>query len=146
MVRNEPKLKYAPFVAFHTFSSLLKTNPHKAYEYGKEVLVTPTYEDPAYYSIIDPITVYSDKLNLPAEIYQLGAVAYQARINQMPYPEIIDIFKLYSKMAEWYWRTNDKSKAIDAQQKAIENLKSKKGFSTTDLTTLEFNLQKYKKM
>lgn len=31
-------------------------------------------------------------------------------------------------MAEWYWRANDKTKAIDAQQKAMEALKANKDF------------------
>lgn len=146
MIRNEPKLKYAPFIAFHTFSSLLKTNPRKAYEYGKEVLVTPTYADPPYHLITGAIEGYSKRLNLPAEIYQLGAEAYQARIDQIPDPEIVNISKLYNKMAEWYWRANDKSKAIDAQQKAIEALKSKKDFSATDLAAFESRLQQYKNM
>lgn len=144
IVRNEPKLKYAPSIADHTFTSLLKTNPHKAYEYGKEVLVTSTYEEPACYSIIGPLEWYSDKLNLPAEIYQLGAEAYVVRINQIPYPELVNMPRLYNKMAEWYWRANDKSKSIDAMQKAIEVLKSKKDFSKKDLAAYEFQLRQYK--
>jgi hypothetical protein len=146
IITNEPKLKYAPRIAYHTFSSLLKTNPHKAYEYGKVAMVTSTYEDPAYYAIIDAIKWYSDKLNLPAEIYRLGAEAYQTRIDQIPYPELVNIPRLYNNMAEWYWRANDKSKAIDAQQKGIEALKSKKDFSKTDLAAFESRLQQYKKM
>ena len=146
IIRKEPKLKYAPLIASHSFSSLLKTNPHKAYEYGKVAMVTPTYEDPAYGSIIGQIDWYSDKLNLSAEIYHLGAEAYQAQIDQIPYPEIVNIFKQYNKMAEWYWRANDKSKAIDAQQKAIEALKSIKDFSATEMAAFESLLQRYKKM
>jgi thiol-disulfide isomerase/thioredoxin len=142
IVGNEPRLKYAPRIAFHTFSSLLKTNVHKAHEYAKVAMVTYTYDDPAYEVIISVIELYSDKLNLPAEIYQLGAEAYQAEINQIPYPEIIDIYKLYSKMAEWYWRANDKSNAIDAQQKAIEALKSK---NAAELAEFESRLQRYEK-
>ena len=144
IIRKEPKLKYTPSIAFHTFSSLLKTDPHKAYEYGKVVLVTSTYEEPACYSIIDVIKWYSDKLNFPAEIYQLGAEAYQVRIDQIPYPEIVDIFKLYHKMAEWYLIAGDKSKAIDAMQKAIEALKSKKDYSKKDLAAFESLLRQYK--
>ena len=144
IVRNEPKLKYATFIAYNTFSSLLKTNPNKAYEYGKEVLVTSTYENPLYGLIIEDIKWYSDKLNLPAEIYQLGAEAYQADIDH--YPESVDIPNTYHKMAEWYWRANDKSKAIDVQQKAIEALKSKKDFSATDMAAFESRLQQYKNM
>jgi len=146
IVRKEPGLKYAPIIASHTFSSLLKTNPHKAYEYGKEVLVTPTYQDPAADIIIGDIEWYSDKLNLPLEIYQLGAEAYQVTIDQIVYPELVNIPKLYKNMADMYWRSKNKSKAIEAQQKAIEALKSKKGFSMRDMTAFEFQLQQYKKM
>jgi thiol-disulfide isomerase/thioredoxin len=141
IVGHEPGLKYAPRIAFHTFSSLLKTNSHKALEYGKVAMVTSTYDDPAFDVIIGAIELYSDKLNLPAEIYQLGSEAYQSEIDQIPYPEIVDISKLYSKMAEWYWRANDKSKAIDAQQKAIEALKSK---NATEMAEFESRLEQYK--
>lgn len=146
IIRKEPGLKYAPFMAFNTFSSLLKTNQHKAYEYGKEVLVTRTYQEPAYSAIIDAIGEYSDKLNLSPEIYQLGAQAYQMRINQTPYPELVNIPRLYHKIAEWYWRANDKTKAIDAEQKAIEALKIKKHNTGNDMVVYEAQLEKYKKM
>lgn len=146
IIRNEPRLKYAPRIAFYTFSALLKTNPHKAYEYGKVAIVTPTYEEPAYDAIIGAIKWYSDKVNLPADIYHLGAEAYQEEIDQIPYPEIVNIAKLYNRMAEWYWRANYKSKAIDSQQKAIEALKRKKEFSATELAAFESQLQQYKNM
>ena len=97
IIRNEPRLKYAPFIAFNPFSSLLKTNPRNAYEYGKEVIVTATYKDPACDAIIGPIEWYSDKRNLPAEIYQLDAEAHQAAIDQFPYPEILNRAKRYSR-------------------------------------------------
>lgn len=48
-VKMEPKVKYAPCVASQTFYALLKTNPHKAYEFGKMAMATPTYQDPAYH-------------------------------------------------------------------------------------------------
>jgi hypothetical protein len=35
MVKKEPNLKYASWMVFYTFSALLRTDPHKAYEYGK---------------------------------------------------------------------------------------------------------------
>lgn len=146
IIRKEPKLKYAPVIAYSTFSSLLKIDSHKAYEYGKEVIVTPTYEEPACSSIIDGIERYANRSNLPAEIYQLGAEACQLEIDQITYPEIVNMSKRYSKMAEWYWRACDKSKAIGAQQKAIEALKSEKDFSKTDLTVFEFWLQQYMEM
>jgi thiol-disulfide isomerase/thioredoxin len=140
-LKREPKLQYAPSIAFYTFSALLKTNPHKAYEYGKVVIVTPTYEDPQYQLIWGAIEWYSDKLNLPPEIYELGAETYQARIDA--YPETV-IPNFYYKMAEWYWRANNKSKAIDAAQKAIEALKNEKSFSATQMATFESRLRQYK--
>jgi thiol-disulfide isomerase/thioredoxin len=141
IVRNEPKLKYASGIAYRTFSSLLKTNPDKAYQYGKELLLTSTFEDPTFEIIYGSIESLSDKLKLPAEIYQLGAEAYQSRIDT--YPETADFPKLYFKMAEWYWRANDKLKAIAAQQKSIEALKSK---NATEMAEFESKLQQYKNM
>jgi thiol-disulfide isomerase/thioredoxin len=47
IIKDEPQLKYAPRIAFYTFASLLKTDMHKAYEYGHVVMVTSTYADPA---------------------------------------------------------------------------------------------------
>lgn len=145
IIRSEPKLKYAPLMAYNTFSSLLKTNLQKAYQYGKVVMVTATYEEPAYSSIYNVIDFYSDKLNLPVEIYRLGAEAYQTDIDHIPYPEIVNIQKRYHRMAALYWRANEKSKAIDAEQKAIQTLKNKKDFSRADLTAFELQLQHYKK-
>jgi len=145
-VLSEPKLKYAPLIASRTFSSLLKKDMHKAYEYAKVVMVTPTYEEPAYDAIIGIIKWYSDKLNLSAEIYQLGAEAYQLKIDNFPYPEIFNTPKYYHEMADWYWRAKDISKAIEAEEKAIEALKGKKGFSSVDLAAFESRLKDYKKM
>ncbi len=102
MVRKEPNLKYAPRVGIYTFTSILQTDPQKAYEFGKVLLMTSTYEDPPYYSLISVIESYSYKLYLPAEIYELAAAAYQGEIDR--YPETTDIPKDYHKMAEWYWR------------------------------------------
>ncbi len=140
MVRNEPRLKYAPVIASYTFSSLLKTNPHEAYKYGRELLST-TEDDPLYYVIFLNIDSYSDRLNLPAEIYQLGAEAYRARIEASP--ETADLPNFYHKMAMFYWRANDKTNSIAAEEKAIEALKSEKDYSQTDLTEFEFRLQQY---
>jgi len=153
MVRKEPGIKYAPGIAYHTFASLLKTNLDEAYNYGKKVLVTSTYEEPACYAIIDPIKLYSDRLDLPAKIYQLGAEAYRVRISQIPFPELVNLPKLYSNMPEWYWRANDKSNAIIAQQAGIQTLKSKKEYEAmkikktvvpAEIALFELHLRHYK--
>ena len=145
-LKREQKLQYAPSIAFYTFSALLKTNPHKAYEYGKVAIVTPTYEDPPYHLIWGAIEWYSDKLNLAPEIYKLGAETYQKRINA--YPETV-IPDFYYKMAEWYMRANKKSKAIKAQRKAIKELKKEKRpkyISKTKMAEYKSRLQQYKNM
>ena len=143
-VRMEPKLKYAPRMAFHTFNALLKTNQLSAYDYGKVAMITPVYEEPAYGAIIAGIENYSDKLNLSAEMYLLGAEAYQFEIDHTVYPELVNISKRYNRMAEWYWRAGKKCKAIKAQRGAIESLKSKKQASGTELALLESRLQFYR--
>ena len=146
IIKKEPKLKYAPFIASYTFYALLKTNMHEAFNYGKEVLITPTYEDPACDIIIDAIKRYSDKFKITKEINLLAAEAYQVKINQVTYPEIVDVSKLYYKMAEFYYRANDKFNAIKAEENAIQILQSKKDFSDTDMINLKSRLTLYKNM
>ena len=145
MVKKEPGLKFARGIAQYTFSALLQIDMHKAYEYGKMAIVTPSYDDePPYDIIINVIEWYSDKLKFEAEIYELGAEAYQVEIDHMVYPELANMPKLYNKMANMYWCANDKLKAIAAMQKAIDILKSEKNFSKKDLATFESRLQQYK--
>lgn len=145
IIKNEPRLQYAPYIAYNTFSALLKTNLQKAYEYGKVVMMTPSYEGPAFDAIIGAIDTYSNKLNFTEKIYQLGAEAYQMRIDQTSYPEIVNMPQYYNNMAEWYWLAGDKSKAIDAQQKAVNSLKSTKDFSENEMAALEHCLEQYKR-
>ena len=47
-------------------------------------------------------------------------------------------------MANFYWRANDKLKAIDAQQKAIADMKNRKKYSSATLAEYEAKLQQYK--
>lgn len=120
MVKKEPKLKYAPTIAEYTFGALLLTDPHKAYEYGKQVMVTPTYESPAYESIISTVQTDSHHLTTPKEIYLLGAACYQAKINQFAHYSIYDLAGYYHEMADWYYKGGDTVKAIAAEQKVIK--------------------------
>lgn len=140
IIRNEPKLKYTPLIASQTFSALLQTDPRKAYEYGKVVLVTSTYTDPPYYLIWSDIDYYSDKLKLPPEIYLLGVEAFQRRIDFSP-ETAAPVF--YYKMAGWYWLANEKLKAIDAAQKAVDELKRQKYFNNADMVAYETRLSVY---
>jgi hypothetical protein len=144
IVQKEPGLKYAPIIAFYTFVSLLKTDPRKAYEYGKTAIVTPTYDEPAWSQIRGAVKLYADKLDLPAEIYQLGAEAYQAEIDHIALPENVDLYKFYNNMATLYWRANESSKAADAQQKAIADIKNRENYSSATLAEYESKLQQYK--
>lgn len=145
IVRKEPRLKYAPHIAFHTIAALLKTDLQKAYAYGKAAIVTPTYEEPVYHIISEAIMWYSTKLKLPVEIYRLCAQAYQAEIDNTFYPELVDMPKRYYNMATCYWKAGDKARAIDVLQSAVERLKDKKDFSKADLTAYESRLQEYRK-
>jgi thiol-disulfide isomerase/thioredoxin len=144
ILQKEPRLKYAPVIAFYTFESLLKTDPHKAYEYGKQVLVTPSYTGPALGSIIGAMDWYGDKLNLPAEIYELAAEACQAEIDLNPSGK--KSFKFYHKMAGWYFCAGNRAKAIEAEQKAIEDIKTGIWGKQADVATYEAILQQYKGM
>ncbi|MFL5789398.1 MAG: TlpA family protein disulfide reductase [Flavisolibacter sp.] len=146
IVKNEPKLKYAPFIASNTFNALLKTDPQRAYEYGKIAIVTPTYDSPPCDFIISKIKEYSNKLNLPSEIYELGAEAYQEEINQIHYPELVNLPRFYNNMAEMYRLAKNKVKAVESIQKAIELSKSKKDVSKKEIEALESTLQQYKKL
>lgn len=143
---EEPKLKYAPHIAYNTFWGLFKTNREKAYVYGKELLVMPTYEEPRYWIIYDGIESYGGKTKLPLKFYQLGAEAFRIELESIVYPELMEMHKQYSKMAKWYWWAKDKSNALSFQQKAIDALKNTKDFSKTELVTLEKELQQYKTM
>lgn len=73
-----------------------------------------------------------------------GAEAYQAEIDDTPYPELVNMPKRYNKMAEWYWRANEKEKAVAAQTRAIEELEKRKGVSKEDLSLYEARLKRYK--
>ena len=58
-------------------------------------------------------------------------------------PELVNTARLYYKMAEWYWRGGARSKAIDAQQKAIAALKTKKIVSESDVAAFAARLKAY---
>jgi len=144
IVRKEPELKYTPIIAAFTFHVLLKTDPQEAYEYGKALMVTETYDIPPYYVIFNNIKSYSEVLKLPPQIYELGAEAYQARIEYSP--KTVNLPNTYHTMAEWYWRACDTFRAIETEKKAIEALKTKKPVSADSLAAFEFRLQQYKKL
>ena len=121
MVKKEPKLKYAPWAASFTFNSLLITDPHKAYEFGKQAMTASPDEWSVCGDIIGNIRDGLRKLTMPKEIYLLGAECYQVKIDQSPpYYEAGDMAKQYHEMADWYRLGGDKLKALAAEKKAIK--------------------------
>ncbi len=143
IVAKEPGLKYAPFIAYYTFTTLLHTDLQKAYEYGKAAIVTPTYDEPAWYSIFNAIELYGDKLNLPPSFFLLGVETAQAMIDHVPYPELVNLPRMYKRMAAFYWCANEQTKAIEALEKGIEIMKNRKDFNAKELAEMESRLQQY---
>lgn len=124
ITKKNPKLKYAPNVAYFSFKNMLLTDPARAYEYGQKVIVTPTYDSPAYFSILSSIGNYSGKIKLHRYIYRLGAEAYQAEIdNTNPvYKKLLDTPGIYHEMAAWYRLAHDTSDALEAEQKSFNTV------------------------
>lgn len=119
-IKKYPQLKYAPATVNSLFKALLKVDPNKAYEFGKQVLTTSTYTDPDYTDIIDDIRRYTGKKKLPPKIYELGARARQMWINYVVYPQLVDISSQYHKMAAWYKLAGNYQRANWADKKALE--------------------------
>jgi len=143
-VQNEPRLKYLPSITFNTLYSLIKIDLIKAYEYGESVLSATKYtEEPPAFSIINAIELSSYRYKLTADIYELGAKAYQVDINQFPYPELANIPKYYHSMAWWYWLAKNKFKAIEAEELAINTLQSRKSTLPSQLAIYIAQLKLY---
>jgi hypothetical protein len=115
MVKNIPSLKFLPTLASITFEALLKTDMQKAYEYARGVMTWS--DDPPYGVIIQNIEENSGKLQIPENLYRLGAECYQAQIDDDHFPELGLIPVRYKKMAKLYRLTGDLEKAAEAEQK-----------------------------
>jgi hypothetical protein len=145
IVQKEPRLKYFPLIVFNTLYSLLKIDLLKAYEYAKNVLAKNEYTDePPSSSIINAIEACSYRYRLTPDIYRLGAEAYEAEINQYTYPELINIPKHYHETAWWYWLAKNKTKAVEAEQAAIDILKSRESILPSELSLYNTQLELYK--
>ncbi|NQD69826.1 TlpA family protein disulfide reductase [Sphingobacterium shayense] len=142
LVSSEPLLKNSAPIQFYTLESLLVLNQEKAYLYGQEILSNKT-EEPGYLDIIGALEWYEKKGYIIPKLYRLGAEAYQVKVNDYIYPDIIDLPYLYSNMAKWYWEANDKARAIESQRQSIDILKSKKSYKSSELKKYELLLQKY---
>jgi thiol-disulfide isomerase/thioredoxin len=143
LTHKEPALRFMPRIAFHTFSSLLKTNREKAVSYGAGLLQQTENTEPDCYAIIDVIKYYSAKMKLPPAIYQLGARAYQLRISQFVFPELVNLPGLYQKMAEWYWLAGDKQMAIRSIHTALSLISNVEAYAKTETAELELQLRLY---
>ena len=145
IVKKEPDLKYAPRMAYQTFFTLLRTNYRLAYKYGKRAIRKPTYEEPPYESIISGVLTYSKISEMPRKIFKLGIRAYKMKMNRLMLPELYNLPKHHSRMAEWYYHLGKKRKAKLFQQKAIDEMKDKGEYSDGDLNELESRLTWYKR-
>lgn len=143
IVNKEPKLKNSVVITSYTFTSLLKLDQCRAYEYGKGLLSNLNKNQNSDY-IIEAIEWYDDKLDFGTEIYFLAAEAFQEKISGLVDSESDKLPRYYSEMANWYWRANESSKAIKYQERAIETLKSNEYLQPSDLTELESQLRRYR--
>ena len=120
MVKNVPSLEFLPVFVSFKFAALLKTEPQKAYDFAREAMAYD--DDPPYRTLIVNIEENSEKLQIPVNIYRLGAECYQALIDSNPYPEYGDIPGKYKKMANLYKLAGDLPKAKEAEQKGERHL------------------------
>jgi thiol-disulfide isomerase/thioredoxin len=148
MTKTEPLIKFTPRIAYQLFSILLKKDMKKAFEYGKKVIETTTYEKPAGFIIRGAIENLSNEISLPPEIYQLGIEAIQVELEEVLscYPEIRNVYKHYYRMAKWYGVLGNKLKAVESLEKAIDIMKNQNDYIETDLALYEAWLKQYKQM
>ncbi len=143
-LEEEPRLRYAPRIAFHTLSALISIDKQKAYEYGMNAItMEPIYHESPASNIARYIEVNPAGLEFSPELYKLAAFAYQKTIEDIFYPELADLPRYYRKIAEFFWLSNDRYLAILAQQKAIKISKCR-GLDAA-IKELESELDEYAK-
>ena len=148
IVRDIPGLTYAPLIADRTFRSLILAHKQQlAYEYGKQALKTYTYRSPSYLSFIAAVEGLGDNMELMPEIYELGAQAYQMKIDEI-LPEYLADYapKLYRKKADLYIHAKNKIGAVASMEEAIKLLKARKNVSNADLAEYTAQLEKFRKL
>ncbi|HEU4634219.1 MAG TPA: hypothetical protein VFS22_09555 [Flavisolibacter sp.] len=145
ILNEHPELKYAPRLGHFYIYSLVKTDTEKAYRYGKELMAARMPDDPPYQSISDAVYYITEvaKKEVPGKLYELGAEALQAQIDN--YPWSMDIPVTYDNIAAWYFRAGRRDKAVEAEEKAIEAIK-KNMVTKAALPVLETKLQNYKRI
>lgn len=145
-VRIEPGLKFAPHMTWYTLAALFKTDMDKAYAYAREWVETPGNWEHDQQTVTDAIEYLSNEVTITPQLYRLGAELCQKQIDAEQFPELAPMHKRYSRMAEWYSRAHEKSKAIEAQEKAIAALRNSDKFSASQLTAFEAKLQQYRNL
>lgn len=116
IVKDIPSLKFTSTFAAFTFEALLKTDVQKAYEYIREAMAVT--DGPPYSVLISKIEGNTENLQIPKDIYMLGAECYQALNDNDPYPEFGLPSGRYQKMAKLYRLAGDLAKAEEAEQKS----------------------------
>lgn len=124
MVKDIPSLKFTATFASFTFKALLNTNLQKAYEYIREAMAVT--DGPPYSVLISQIKGNTENLQIPKNIYMLGAECYQALNDKDPYPEFGLPSGRYQKMAKLYRLAGDDAKAKEAEQKSKETITESK--------------------
>ena len=140
LLEKEPGLKYYPLMAHFTLFALIKTDQQKALDYGKQMFLSSP-DDPPYKSVTDAVWYMTERRKVPLikGLYELGAEAYQAQIDN--YPWSMDIPNTYFSIAELYALAQNKKKAVEAQKMAIKTAKAKAGFAPERLSEFETKLK-----
>lgn len=143
ILAQEPGLKYYPKTGHFTFYSLLQTGPERALVFGREWIAANAA--PEWRDITEAIAYMVEirKKDLPGGLYAFGAECYQAQIDN--YPWSMNLPDTYNNIAALQIRAGNKSKAVEAELKAIENAKATPGFSQEELKKMEANLEMYRK-
>lgn len=144
LLNKEPALKYREYTAYFTTLFLLRVNPERAVTFARETWAVT--DIPAWFRVSDLVSsaIYNN-VKMPVSVYLLGADALQEQIDH--YPWSMDNAKSYDELADFYFRANEKEKAIAAETKAIE--KAKETSAATDeklVTTYTERLNKYKSL
>ena len=136
LVTQHPQLKYAPRMGHFSFYSFIKTDPAKAAIYGRALMNADSYDDPPYKSITDAVSYMTEirKQEVPKEVYELAASAYQAQIDN--YPWSMNLPLTYGQIADLHLKAGNRENAIQAQVKAINAAKGKKDFPPDQLEAM----------
>jgi hypothetical protein len=146
IVKYEPRLEFEYAIVHYKFLALLQIDLQKALAYGQNVLAhmyaTGDYEvaDALVWSV-ESCSGYS---KLTPEIYEIGAEAYQLKINQYPYPQLANIPKYYHKMSWFYWLAKNRQKAVEAASNAVTASQSYDFVYPSEMALYKAQLELYK--